>query len=318
MTLPLPRSPSSPRRPHFRRERPPPVRLTEDDLAILRHVAKHRFVRSTHLVRLMARPPKKIVERLGALYHTGHLDRPRAQLDYYATAGSSPMVYGLGNRGAQVLAELDGVAAAKVDWTDKNRDAGRVFIEHTLLIAEVMIAFEVAVRQRSDVTVMEPKEILARAPEVTQRSANPWKWQVSVASAGVTHSLAHVPDKMFGLDLTVARKRVYFVLEADRATMPVQRNNLNQTSVQRKFLAYFQAYRAGVHKDRYGIGNFRVLTVTTSPQRIATMVEAVKTLSGGSGSNLFLFADAAALSTASDVLSFEWTSGKGEPVRLIE
>ena len=155
MSLPLPRLVTAQRRPHFRRERPPAVRLTEDDLGILRHVAKHRFLRSTHLVRLMARPPKKIIERLGALYHTGHLDRPRAQLDYFATAGSSPMVYGLGNRGAHVLAELDGVTAAKVDWTDKNRDAGRVFIDHTLAIADVMIGFEVAVRGRTDVAVME-------------------------------------------------------------------------------------------------------------------------------------------------------------------
>ncbi|MEQ1653268.1 MAG: replication-relaxation family protein, partial [Hyphomicrobium sp.] len=285
---------------------------------ILHHVAKHRFLRSTHLVRLLQRPSKKIIERLGALYHSGHLDRPRAQLDYYATAGSSPMVYGLGNRGAHVLADLDGVSAAKVDWTDKNRDAGRVFIEHTLLIAEVMIAFEVAVSTRADVVMMDPKDILARAPEATQRTTNPWKWQVSVPIDGVTHTLAHVPDKMFGLDLTAARKRVYFILEADRGTMPVLRGNLKQTSVQRKFLAYYHAHRTGVHKDRYGIGTFRVLTVTTRPQRIATMVDAVKDLSGGSGSNLFLFADTATLAAAPDVLTFEGLSGKGGPVRLID
>ena len=34
------------------------------------------------------RSTKKLLERLGALYHNGYLDRPRAQLDYYATAGS--------------------------------------------------------------------------------------------------------------------------------------------------------------------------------------------------------------------------------------
>lgn len=306
------------RRPHFHRYNPPALRLTEDDLALLRHVAKHRFLRSTQIVRLLARPPKKIVERLGALYHTGYLDRPRAQLDYYATAGSSPMVYGLGNRGASALAHLDCVTAPKVDWTDKNRDAGRPFIEHTLMVAEVMIGFELAVRARDDVALMEPHALLARAPEATQRASNPWKWQVNVASGGQTQTIAQVPDKMFGLDLTGARKRIYFVLEADRATMPVLRSNLKQTSVQRKLLGYFHAYRTGVHKDRYGIANFRVLTVTTSPQRMATMLQAVKDLTGGSGSNLFLFADAAVLSAADDVLTFEWTSGKGEPVRLIE
>jgi hypothetical protein len=35
---------------------------------------------------------------------------------------------------------------------------------------------------------------------------------------------------MFGLDLTMERKRKYFFLEADRATMPIIRAGLEQTS----------------------------------------------------------------------------------------
>jgi hypothetical protein len=35
-------------------------------------------------------------------------------------------------------------------------------------------------------------------------------------------------------------------------------------------------------------------------------------------SNMFLFTDAAALQSAPDVLSLAWTSGKGQPVRLID
>ena len=66
-------------------------------------------------VRLIARPPKKLIERLAALYHNQYLDRPRAQLDYYATAGSAPIVYALGNLGAHVLSEIDGTPAPKVD-----------------------------------------------------------------------------------------------------------------------------------------------------------------------------------------------------------
>src|SRR5712691_11958391 len=101
--------PAASRRARFQRDTPPPMRLTADDLALIRHVAKHRFLRSTHLIALLDRPAKKLLERLAALYHNAYLDRPRAQLDYYATAGSAPFVYALGNKGAGVLAELDGV-----------------------------------------------------------------------------------------------------------------------------------------------------------------------------------------------------------------
>ena len=135
------------RRARFRRDNPPPMRLTDDDLSAIRHVAKHRFLRSTRLIALLHRPTKKFLERLAALYHNGYLDRPRAQLDYYATAGSAPIVYALGNKGAAILAELDGAERAKVDWTDKNRTAGRLFIEHTLLTADLMVSAEIAARR---------------------------------------------------------------------------------------------------------------------------------------------------------------------------
>jgi hypothetical protein len=306
----------TPRRPHFRRHDPPPLRITADDIIIIRGVAKHRFLRSTHIVRLLDRPAKKIVERLGALYHTGYLDRPRAQLDYYATVTRPAYVYGLGNRGASLIAEIDGAEPARVDWTDKNREAGRPFIDHALLVAEVMIAFELAARSRPDVVLMEPADVLARAPDATRRAANPWKWQATVPHDGLTVSVTHVPDKVFGLDFTQARKRVYFLLEADRATMPITRNNLRQTSIRSKLLAYYHGYRADYHGSRFGIGNFRVLTVTTSAQRLASMLSAAKDVTGGGGSNLFLFADIARLTSVTDVLALDWISGKGDTVRL--
>src|SRR5262249_35062093 len=150
------------RRTRFQRVAPEPLRLTDDDLTIIRHIARHRFLRSTHLVRLMHhRSYKKLLERLGALYHNGYLDRPRSQLDYYSRAGSAPMVYALVNRGSLVLTEHDGVDRAQVDWTWKNRSAGRQFIDHTLLTADLMVAAECAARNRGDVKLITAREILA-------------------------------------------------------------------------------------------------------------------------------------------------------------
>jgi hypothetical protein len=306
------------RRARFRRDDPQPMRLTADDVTIIRHVARHRFLRSTHLIRLLpGRSYKKLLERLGALYHNGYLDRPRAQLDYYATAGSAPIVYAIGNRGADVLGQLDGLPRARVDWTEKNRTVGRLFIEHSLLTADVSIGFEIATSRRDDVRLIEAYDILATAPETTRSSRNPWALPARITHAGHSHELHVIPDKVFGLDFTAARKRSYFFVEADRATMPIMRSHPRQTSFHQKILGYLAGAGAtNAHGKRFGIGNFRVLTITTSRTRIETMVAAVKLATNGNGSNQFLFIDRASFLACFDPLHLEWISGKGEHVQL--
>jgi hypothetical protein len=84
--------------------------------------------------------------------------------------------------------------------------------------------------------------------------------------------------------------------------MPVVRKNLKQSSMLRKFLCYRETWRQGLHRTRFGIGNFRVLVVTASDKRANHLVAACKDLSGGS---LFMFANQEQLSsrniyTASD------------------
>lgn len=312
--------PDMARRSKFKRDAPPPLRLTDDDLAIIRHVARHRFLRSTHILKLMPdRSPKKLIERLGALYHNGYLDRPRAQLDYYATAGSAPLVHALGNRGALALAEIDGMDRSQIDWTWKNRSVGRLFIDHTLLIADVMVAAVCATRAHPDVRLIDACQILAAAPATTRSADNPLKLRTRVHHAGKAIDLAVVPDAVFGLDFTVERKRKYFFLEADRATMPIMRADIDQTSFARKLVAYLAGGgKTNMFGAHLGVGNFRVLTVTTSRERTATMIAALKQLTGGAGSHQFLFVEGEALQTNNDLLSLAWTSGKSDRITICD
>ena len=308
------------RRPRFTRTAPEPIQLTADDLAIIQYVGKHRFLRSTHVARLFpSRSYKKLVERLAALYHNGYLDRPRAQLDVYAVGGSAPMVYGLGNRAAQHLAGYDGRAGADLDWTAKNRDVGRVFIDHTLLVADLMVGAACAVRLKPDVELIDADCMLAVAPESPRRATNPWKFATRVLQAGQQLDLAVIPDAVFGLDFTAERRRKYFFVEADCATMPVVRTGVHQSSFARKLMAYVAGGgKTNAFGQQLGIGNFRVLTVTTSTERIASMIEALKNLTGGAGSAQFLFTNRSTLLATHDLLSLEWISGKGERVRLVD
>ena len=80
------------RRPRFvRASEPPSFRLTDDDVEIVRLLARHRFLRSIHIAALVGRSLDRTNDRLHRLFHAGYLDRPRAQLDYYPTSGSAPI-----------------------------------------------------------------------------------------------------------------------------------------------------------------------------------------------------------------------------------
>ena len=97
--------------------------------------------------------------------------------------------------------------------------------------------------------------------------------------------------------------------------MPVARKGLLQTSFRRKLLSYRETWRQGIHKAHLGIPNFRVLTVTTTEERVRHLVEACQSPSGG-GARLFLFLDEESLGQG-DILAYEWVNGRGEAVRLL-
>lgn len=311
--------PTTRRRPHFRRHDPPPISIQDDDVAIVRFVWEGRCRRSTDICKHMAhRPAKKIIERLGLLFHNQYLDRPRSQRDYYAAnKRRPPYIYALGNRGAALLAETDGIDMPRIDWGDKNRTITRPFIHHRLLISSTITAIKHALKDRPDVRFVEPAEILARAPLATQQLSNPWKFRARVPTpAGPTIDMASVPDAVFGLDFVSKRTRYWYMLEADRATMPVWRSTFSKTSLYGKYLAYYYAHKAGFHTRTFNIANFRVLTVSTSTERTTNAIGIIKKKIAPT--NLFLFTDAPALENADDVLALEWTTARGERVRLAD
>jgi hypothetical protein len=85
------------RKRRFVRETPEPFQLTERDVELVRLVAEHRFLRSTHLSELVEAPHKKVCDRLTSLFHAGYLDRPRAQLEAFReNGGSAPLTQVVG------------------------------------------------------------------------------------------------------------------------------------------------------------------------------------------------------------------------------
>lgn len=272
-----------------------PVELTERDEAIIRQVFEHRFLRSRHVTSLVPGGHQSILRRLQRLYHHGYLDRPRAQIEYYRR-GSRPMVYGLGNKGMKLLEETLGIPRRKIDWTAKNRAVTRFHLEHTLAVADGMVAFELACRKHG-------RELVLGSPDTIA----PSKWTVPVQDADRIEQIGVVPDRVFGIRTkTKPAQTLWFFLEVDRATMPVHRNGLRQTSFRRKLVAYRETWRQGLLKDRFP--RFRVLTVTTSPERVRNLIAACADLSSGNG--LFLFTDKTSLLDHGDPLTHAWHSAR--------
>jgi hypothetical protein len=286
------------------------MELTPRDRDILKQVQRHRFLRSSQVVLLLGGSRQHVLRRLQLLYHHGFLERPRAQLDYFHQGGGSrSLVYGLGNKGAAILKRELSLPFHQLRWGARNRSTGRLYLEHTLLIAELMVSLELACRRHGAVKLLTGDELL---PPGAPPPREPFRWQVQVTprlKCGV------IPDQVFAFEFPDGRRQFYF-LEADRATMPVIRQNLAQSSIYRKLLAYEATWTQGIHRSRFGFNRFRVLTVTRSPERVQTMVAACRQLNRGQG--LFLFTDRAGFLSCPDALSARWRNGKGIVETLFE
>jgi hypothetical protein len=309
---------TSTRRPRFRRaSEPPAFRLTDDDVVIIRQLARHRFLRSTHIAALVGRSLDRTNDRLNKLFHSGYIDRPRAQLDYYPTAGSAPMAYALADRGARLLIERDGIDFANVEWSRKNRHAGRPFIEHQLEIVDFYVSLQRATSQRCNVQLIHPDEIVGSFPDQSFSERNPFALRVKISHQGAVHEIGHVPDLVFGLKFADGSRRC-FMVEIDRGTMPIARRDIRQTSLERKMRAYLAAHAAKQHERQFGWKTFRVLTVTTDEHRVRSTLDALRKLrvAGSQGPSLFLFSTRAEL-FGTDPLSHVWQDGTGRDARLI-
>lgn len=289
------------------------MRLTPRDEEILRAVFRHRFLRSNQIARSVSGSRQQLLRRLQSLYHHGYLERPRCQLDYFERGGSRSMVYGLGNRGVAFLRRRENIPAHRLDWSVRNRSVQRLFLEHALLIAEVMLAFEETCRHRENVRLLADDAL--PLPDATRRQREPFHWSVRLP-AGV--NLGVIPDKVFALesdDGTGRVNRTLYFLEADRGTMPVQRAGLATSSFARKLRAYKATWTQDVHRLRFGFSRMRVLTVTTSAERLESLTAAAADLERGKG--VFLFTDAEAVSAAPDLLALLWRKSDGATEPLI-
>lgn len=291
------------------------MQLTDRDLQLLAAVGRHRFLSSAQLAALDGGSPQNVLRCLRALFDHGYLDRPKAQLAAMPIEGPQALVYGLAPKGARALRDYGHHLKGEVDWTEKNKRAGAIFIEHTLAVAGFMTALEICCRARSDLDLIREHEIVASAPEATRAAREPLRWVVR-PERGRNEIWSVVPDGLFALSFADGTAS-YFLLEIDRGTIPIVRNSLDHRSIARKLATYYEGWRGGRHVQQFGVKQMRVLLVTESAERVRNMLSAVDQITEGKGSNFFLFTDQGSLA-ANNPLEIEWTSGKRMAGRLTD
>ena len=298
--------------------KPPNLQITPFDIGSLADHYKYRFLTSHQAASLHPeRSAKKSIERIGQLQAAGYLDRPRNQTEYYRPGGgSSANIHAISNAGMRILAQAANRDPGRLNWSYKNNQATRPFIQHTVAVADVGIAFELACRQTPGVVLQELPELLAQMPKATQEADNPLKIRATVTYNGERSDQAVVPDIALALRFADGSRRA-LLIEVDRGTMPVRRKSLKGTSLIKKCLVYDAARRAGIIQKQLGWKSCRILFVTSdNPDRAANLAHEITDLAQLKSSPLFLIADTSAL-TGEHILTFPWQAPSGSTHRLL-
>jgi len=313
------------RRKRFQRDPKVSLKLTDRDRDIIHWVYRHRFLSSKHIVSLVEGSGQGISRRLNLLFHSGYLDRPKRQM--VAFGNNHYMVYGLGNKGANLLASEFDLPVETVDWSRKNRDAKEIFLEHTLMVSRILTTFRLACQKQKNIEFVEPEHLIKCRPKPPTIKTHALSWRVNIKKDeyGQKRNFSYnmIPDTVFGLRMKKdnRNKETYFFLEADRATMPIRRTNFYRSSFYKKMVGYIASYKNELFSEYFGFKKVRVLTVTKSDERINNMIIVNKSLHNmGNGYNLFLFAKDNAIDIQIPERIFKqiWINGRGRKDSLLQ
>ncbi|MBX3083947.1 MAG: replication-relaxation family protein [Anaerolineae bacterium] len=250
------------RRPRHKRveeqERPVMV-LTDRDKDIIRAVNDHRALKQEHIQALFFNSRSTAQFRLQRLYQNEFLDRQFLSVVSGGPA-ASPAIYTLEKRGVKVLVEELGLDRREVRLP-KGAFSWQ-FIEHLLKINDFRVAVALAARINGFTLEDWRDETVFRAnPDYVtlhDKRDKPVKKPV-------------LPDGYFCL--AAPRGKARFFLEIDRGT-----EELSKFTPQIK--VYNQYTASGQYAERFAAKSLRVLIISSSPRRQATLMEATKAVGG--------------------------------------
>ena len=305
------------RRRFVRASEPPTIALTSRDNDILRFVAEFDFVNSRQILAMIPGSEDKLLRRLSDLFHVGLLERPRCQIDYFETEGSSPMVYTATEKAIRHLNARDGGGLTDYRWKLRDKPVGRPFLEHALDITNFHVALITGTRTRPEVAPINQASLIAAFPNAPQRRDKAFAYRTPVRCNGEQLTITVNPDYAFALKTGAIGQRAYLT-EIDRGSMPIERASYDQTSIRRKLDTYIHGHTAKLYEKQFGWKALRYLFVTTNLERAAHMrtVALANLTKNPAIRRLFYFTHTSAYE-GSNILDHQWIDGNSDMQTLI-
>jgi len=300
------------------------------DTLIIKYVRQYKFATKNEIIKFFPdRSAQTIGRRLGKLYKYNYLDRPNLQKDHrQSNPDDKSIIYGLGDASKTLLQLNYGVRPTKTHWSAQTREAHPFFLAHTLKVGDTVKSFEFACRRDDILRMVHFDEILSGVPEAMRKRRRPYEWKVNFQWRKKPVQRGVKPDRIFALEdptRPADDNRGNLFLELDRGTEIIDATDINQSSILEKLVKYGNTYKLKLHKKLFGMKNFRVLFVITTPsktvkesrERIAKCIKAYKDHASSIDAygGLFLFADLETFEK-SNPLTMPWINGREETVYL--
>lgn len=226
-----------------RRER---VVLVAGDVALFKLVHEYRLLRREHLSALTGRPLKRLHRRVLKLVRSRHLINIKLPQQKH--------IYGLGPLAMPVLVE-EGIADPEIlAQRSRIHELKELFLKHEMMIVDLHVMLSLATRGHN-LRLAGWREGRALYDSVT------------VSDHDGTKKLSVRPDAFFTLEDSrrpAGANQAHFFLEADRSTE-------TQARFRDKIRAYWHYIEQGLHGQKFGIRNVRVLTVAKTDERATNL-----------------------------------------------
>lgn len=255
-----------------RAKNPPAMQLTDRDAELLRVVLEYRFLTIELFTWLFPQNPVTkensawgITNRLRLLYHHGYLNRENLPV----SKSVNQMIYSMTEKGAMLLAELDGVSREDIPWNRHLNKVTPTHINHLLAINQVLIAMKSALEKAQEKGEVQSFKLIR---------AEPSKQRISVtlkSREGRRREISVIPDAVLAV-IFKGRKYEVFFIEIDRATMTTKK-------WQEKITVYREYQRSPQMQEEYRKRGFVVLTATTSDRRIDSLARSTIEVGGQRG-----------------------------------
>jgi hypothetical protein len=254
------------------------ARLTERDHRTFQLLAKYRYLPADYIHALTGGDYKALTHRLSLLSRdpNRYVARPEQQR-LHDRANNRALIYELDDRGYAALRQTREAAGS-----DR-----RTLFAHQLMICQIAASFEIAAKHDARFGLIDWKSIQTseKFPPATRELARP-------ASIPLGDGREIAPDwRPFVLLRRLATTSYIFFpgFEADCATEPLRPADYRRSSIQAKFAAYLAIIEREIYRTHFGAQTFMVPFITTSEERMRSMMTLLSDMAPGEHGRRFIF-----------------------------